>query len=179
MFPISKVKNFFLRAAIGFVIGMIFGYVVSEVTYNMTPNKQDASRQPQTIQLVIPYGTADQVAEGIGNRSLPTNMDLVQGDVLIVKNEDKVAHQVGPLFIPPSTSSALSLDNVNDLSYACSFVPTKKLGINVKSRVDSGLRFEGVLMIGLPTGMMLAVYSYMFEFGKKKENKALDRQAVK
>lgn len=169
MIPKSKVANFFLRSAIGVAIGMIFGFILSEATYYATPNKQDATRQPQTISLVIPYGTADQVKEGIGNRSLPSTLNLVAGDVLMVKNEDKVAHQMGPLFIPPNTSSALKLDNANDYSYECSFLPTKTLGLNVQSRVDSGLRLEGVMAIALPTGMMLAVYSYLFDFGKKKK----------
>lgn len=179
MIPKSKVKSFLLRSAIGILIGMIFGFIISEVTYNLTPNKQDATRPPQTFNLVIPYGTADQVKEGIGNNSLPTRMDLVAGDVLMVKNEDKVAHQMGPLFIPPGTSSALKLDNASDYSYECSFNPTKKLGLNVQPRLDNGMRLEGIMTIGLPTGMMLALYSYLIDFGKKKEDKGLNHEGAK
>jgi hypothetical protein len=169
MFLKSKIADFFLRVAVGMLIGVFFGWLLSEVSYAFTPYKEDAQRAPQTITLVIPYGTADQVSQGVYNPSLPDNMNFVEGDVLVVKNEDKVSHQLGPLFVPPSTSSALSLDNANDYSYTCSFEPNKYIGLTVLTRATSGVRFEGVLAIGLPTGMMLAVYSYMLPGRKKKE----------
>ena len=127
----SKVADFFLRMGIGIAIGLLFGWVVSEVTYNMIPNKQDATREPEQIELIIPYGTADQVEEGIGNRDLPPSLNLVQGDILIVRNEDQVSHQMGPLFIPANTSSVLELENASTYDYECSFVPTKNFCLTV------------------------------------------------
>lgn len=167
----SRVADFLLRVAVGMLIGALFGFLVSEVTYRATPNKQDSGRSPQQFTLVIPYGTAAQIKEGVGNRSLPTNMDLVQGDILIVRNEDVVAHQLGPLFVPPKTASVLSLEKADDYSYACTFNPTKTFGLNVKSSLDAGQRVLGSLTIGLPTGMMLAIYSYMIDFDKWRKKK--------
>jgi hypothetical protein len=169
MFPKSKIVDFFLRVGVGLLLGFLFGWLLSEATYAFTPDKEDAQRSPQTITLVIPYGTADQVSQGVYNPSIPSDIKFVQGDVLVVKNEDKVAHQLGPLFVPPNTSSALSLDTVNDYSYTCSFAPRKIIGLTVLNRVTPGIRFEAILAIALPTGMMLAVYSYMLPGRKKKE----------
>jgi hypothetical protein len=167
MFLNSKIADFFLRAGVGILLGLVFGWLLSEASYAFTPDKESVQRSPQQINLIIPYGTAEQVSQGVYNPSLPGGMTFVQGDVLVVKNEDKVSHQLGPLFVPPSTSSALSLDTANDYSYACSFEPNKNIGLTVLPRVTSGIRFEAILAIGLPTGMMLAVYSYMLP-GKKK-----------
>lgn len=168
MFLKSKIADFFFRVGIGLLLGVFFGWLLSEASYAFTPDKESAQRPPQTIKLVIPYGTANQVSQGVYNPSLPGSMTFVQGDTLVVKNEDKVSHQLGPLFIPPNTSSALSLDNANDYSYTCSFEPTKYIGLTVLPRVTSGTRFEAILAIALPTGMMLAVYSYMLP-GKKRQ----------
>jgi len=169
MFLNSKIGDFFLRVAVGILLGCLFGWLISEASYALTPDKESAQRPPRTINLVIPYGTADQVNEGVNNPSLSANLTFVQGDVLVVKNEDKVAHRLGPLFIPAQTSSALSLDTANQFSYACTFEPDKYIGLTVLPRVTSGTRLQAILAIALPTGMMLAVYSYMLPGRKKKE----------
>src|SRR5512143_1676747 len=113
MYLKSKYADFALRVAVGLLVGVIFGWLISEVSYVLTPDKGDAQRDPQRIDLVIPYGTADQVSQGVYNPSLPGSMTFVQGDILVVKNEDKAAHQLGPLFVPPNTSSVLTLDTAN------------------------------------------------------------------
>lgn len=167
MFLKSRYADFFLRVAVGLLVGCLFGWLISDVTYAMTPDKQDAERPAQTIQLVIPYGTADQLNQGADNPQIPADMTFVQGDTLIVKNEDKVPHQLGPLWIAPSTSSAMLLDTVSQYSYSCSFQPRKVFGIDVRPQVTGGMRFQGILAIGLPSGLMLAVYSYMLPGLKK------------
>ncbi len=167
MFLKSRFADFFLRVSIGVAVGMLFGWLLSEVSYTFTPDKEAAQREPQRINLVIPYGTAKQVEQGVYNASLPVSLTFVEGDILVVKNEDNVAHQMGPLFVPAGTSSVLTLDTANSYSYNCSFKPDKTIGLTVLPRVTSGTRFMGMLAIGLPTGMMLAVYSYLLP-GKKK-----------
>lgn len=169
MFTNSKIADFFLRMAGGIAIGVLFGWLLSAATYSLSPIKENAQRQPQRFDLVIPYGTAAQVKEGAYNPSLPETMSFVQGDILVVKNEDTVAHQLGPLFIPPSTSSVLNLDTANQYQYECSFVPSKTIGLTVQPRVTTDTRFQAILAIGLPSGMMLGVYSYLYTGKKKKD----------
>jgi hypothetical protein len=164
----SKIADFFFRMGAGLLIAILFGWAISAISYAMMPDKDSAQRDPHEVQLVIPYGTAEQVKQGAYNPSLPGSLTFVEGDVLIVKNEDKVAHQLGPMFIPPSTSSALSFDTANDYSYTCSFTPGNNIGVVVAPRVTSGLQLQAILAIALPTGAMLGLYSYMLT-GKKKE----------
>jgi hypothetical protein len=167
MYLQNKLADFSLRVVVGLVIGLLFGFLLSEASYFFTPGKQSADRQPQEVTLVIPYGTAKQVEAGVYNRSLPSDMVFVQGDILIVKNEDDVPHQLGPLWVPANTSSALKLETVNEYSYECTFQPTKFMGLDVRPSVTASTRLEAILAIGLPTGMMLALYSYMLP-GRKK-----------
>ena len=161
MFVQNKLADFFLRAAAGIAIGLLFGWLLSEASYFFTPNKQAGAREPQQVELIIPYGTAKQVEAGVYNRSIPTDLSFVEGDILIVRNEDEVPHQLGPLWVPANTSSALKLDKANEYSYDCTFQPTQFLGLDVRPIITAGTRLEGTLAIGLPTGMMLALYSYL------------------
>lgn len=167
MFLKSRLPDFFLRSAIGILIGMLFGWLLNEASYAYTPDKASAAREPQRINLVIPYGTSAQVEQGVYSASFPTSITFVEGDILVVKNEDTVSHQLGPLFVPPKTSGVLALDTANTYSYACTFKPDKYIGLTVLPRVTAGTRLMGMLAIGLPTGMMLAVYSYLLP-GRKK-----------
>ena len=99
------------------------------------PDITPGDRAPQRIELVIPAGTADQIASGQAVPSIPTDMVFVVGDTLVVKNEDTASHQLGPIWVPPGTSASLNLDTANRYSYACSFQPSRYLGLDVRSRV--------------------------------------------
>ena len=168
MFSKNKLVDFFARTAIGVLIGLFFGVLISEGTFAFLNNKESVARDPQRVELIIPYGTAAQVAEGVYNRSLPSDMVLVEGDVLVVKNEDVVDHQLGPIWVPAGTSGVLELSTANKYAYQCSFQPTKIQGIEVRQRINSRTRVEGILAVALPTGMMLAVYSYLLPSRKKE-----------
>ena len=167
IFSRNKFTDFFARAAIGLLVGIVFALLLNEGTYAFLPNKESVNRETQRVDLVIPFGTAQQVSAGVYNRSLPSDLVLVEGDILVVKNEDVVDHQLGPIWVPAGTSGVLELNTANKYAYECSFQPTKFQGIDVRQRVDNATRFEGVLAIALPTGMMLAVYSYLIP-GRKK-----------
>ena len=166
MFSRSATLDFVLRSLVSIALGLVLAVIVSEGSFLLMPDKQSASRAPHEMVIVIPYGTSEQVKQGVYNRSLEDDMSFVEGDVLIVKNEDIVTHQLGPILVPPQTSGVLELNIANDYSYDCSFQPTSKMGITVLPRVDTSSRVQGILAIALPTGMMLAVYSYMIPVDK-------------
>lgn len=167
LFSTNKFTDFFARAALGITLGVLFAFLISEGSFAFLQNKESVSRDPQRVDLVIPYGTAEQVEAGVYNRSLPSDLVLIEGDILVVKNEDVVDHQLGPIWVPAGTSGVLELNTANKYSYECTFQPTRFQGIDVRKRVANATRFEGILAIALPTGMMLAVYSYLIP-GRKK-----------
>lgn len=161
MFFESKLADFFARIGIGILLGMLIGYAISEVGYLYLPDKQGADRAPQQVTYTIPNGTAQKIAAGSASSVIPEGTQFVAGDVLVVKNEDVVAHQLGPLFIPPGTTSSLALDTANTYSYTCSFQTSKYVGLEVLPRVTFQTRMDGLMAVGLPSGLMLSVYSYL------------------
>jgi hypothetical protein len=139
------------------VLGIVIAIGINEFTFFFL--KSDAGRGPQRIELLIPAGTSDRIAKGEPNPSIPENMTFVAGDTLVIKNEDITNHRLGPLFIPSGTSASLTLSDANSYSYSCSFQVSQVIGLNVQEPVTSATRLYGILLAGLPLGLMLAVYS--------------------
>lgn len=155
------------RILISMLIGLLLGVVISEVPFIFL---QETARPPQEITLVIPNGTAELVEQGEQPPTIPENMSFVVGDTLIVKNEDVLDHKLGPLWIPANSSAQLSLDQEESFAYECSFQPGKYLGLEVNQPLTTATRIYGMLYVGLPLGIMLALYSLVLP--TKKENVA-------
>jgi hypothetical protein len=156
------------RILYSLLIGLLLGVVISEVPFIFL---RETARAPKEITLLIPQGTAEQVARGEQPPTIPENMAFVVGDTLIVKNEDAVDHKLGPLWIPANSSAQLSLDEEESLAYECSFQPGKYLGLDVNEPVTIGTRIYGIIYAGLPVGVLIALYSVVMP-SKKKENVA-------
>jgi len=161
-------KEVFKRIGLSLALGLLFAWILAEATFAILRNSTD--RAPQRIELVIPAGTADQIASGQAVPSIPTGMVFVVGDTLVVKNEDTASHQLGPIWVPAGTSASLSLDTANQYSYECSFEPNRYIGLDVRSRVTLATRIVAILFAGIPTGAILAVYSFV-AFPIKKANR--------
>ena len=144
-----------LRMLLFLAIGVVAAAIISEVSFRLQGDA--TSRDPQTIQLVIPRGTSARVAQG--QSVLPAGQVFVAGDTLQVKNEDTVTQTLGPLVIPPGSSASMKLDQVGNLSYTCSFQPSKYYGIEVQQAVTFGMRLQASLLAGIPLGVLLGVYS--------------------
>ena len=147
------------RFLICIVLGIVVAIVINEFTFFFL--KSESGRAPTHIELVITAGTADRIAKGEPNPSIPSNMVFVAGDTLVVKNLDVVDHHLGPLFIPSGTSASLTLSDANSYTYTCSFQPSQVFGLDVQEPVTSATRLYGILFAGLPLGMMLGIYSFV------------------
>src|SRR5258707_4623539 len=144
------------RVLLFMAIGLVFGTLLAEVPFVIL---EHTTRAPQRIVLTIPAGSADLVARGEQPPSIPQNMTFVVGDTLVVKNEDSVQHQLGPLFVPPGSSASLRLDQQQNFAFQCSFVPTKYFGLKVTEPLTAATRLYGILFGGIPMGILLAIYS--------------------
>ena len=145
------------RIGISLVLGLLLAWALSEASFLILKDKSEHA--PQRVELVIPAGTADKVAKGQTVPSIPADMVFVVGDTLVVKNEDSTAHQLGPVWVPLGSSASLTLDQANRFSYQCTFQPNKYLGLDVRSRVTWTTRITAILLAGLPTSAMIAIYS--------------------
>jgi hypothetical protein len=159
-------KDLIYRILLFMLIGVVAAGVISEVTFRL--QGETISRDPQTISLVIPAGTADKVSQG--QSVLSAGQIFMAGDTLVVTNEDSVTQTLGPLVIPPDSSASMKLDQVGDFSYTCSFQPTKYYGITVQEGLSIGMRIEAALLAGLPLGMLLGIYSLMIKPLKPQVN---------
>lgn len=145
-----------LRLAVTFLISMVFGFAVSEITYRL--GRSDAERIPAVLTIVVPAGTAEQISQGQPGLELP-EMKFVEGDQIVVVNQDQVSHQLGPMWVPPGASSSLTLDRPSQYNLSCSFQASEEVGIEVQPRAKASDRVVGALAIGLPTWGLLALYA--------------------
>jgi hypothetical protein len=148
-------KDIILRMLFFLGFGVLAAAIISEVAYRLQGDT--GLRDPQTIILVIPPGTAEKVAQG--QSVIPAGQIFVVGDILQVKNEDSITQTLGPLVIPSGSSAKMKLDQAGSLSYTCSFQPTKYYGIEVQQSLTLWMRLEASLLAGLPLGLLLGVYS--------------------
>lgn len=156
------------RIVYSMLVGLLLGAVISEVPFLFL---QENARPPEEITLVIPQGTAEQVARGEQPPTIPENMVFVVGDTLIVRNEDSVDHKLGPLWIPRNSSAQLSLDEKESFAYECSFQPDRYFGLDVQEALTLGTRIYGIVYAGLPLGVLIALYTLVMP-ARKKENAA-------
>jgi len=154
------------RVLIFLVIGLIFGALLSEIAFMVMPGMD--TRPPQQIVLVIPSGTAQRVAQGQQSPSIPQNMSFVVGDTLVVKNEDSVEHQLGPLWIPAGSSASMALNTSQKYAFQCSFVPTKVFGLEVNESLTLGTRLWGIFIGGVPVAIIVVLYSLLIWPPKKE-----------
>jgi hypothetical protein len=157
-----------VRIALSLLLGLVMGALVSEGSYQL--NKNPAARdQANRVLLEIPAGTAERLAKGEAVADIPTNMTFVVGDILVVKNDDTVSHQLGPVWVPPQSSGVLQIDVADEYSYVCSFEKSQYFGLTVLPQLTLASRIQGAMTIGLPTAMILGLYSILvWPLNKKK-----------
>jgi hypothetical protein len=161
-------RNFVIkRILVSIVLGLLIGVAVSEVPFLFL---RETARPPREIVLTIPAGTSDQIARGEQPPSIPENMTFVVGDTLVVKNEDRVDHKLGPLWIPANSSAQLSLDQEENLAFECSFQPGKYFGLDVRQPLTPRTRLYGIFYVAIP--MMILIVLYSLVLAPKKNDHA-------
>ncbi len=154
------------RIIFSLIIGFVLGALINEVTFL---SLRETARAPQVIELIIPAGTAESIARGETPPSIPNSMVFVVGDTLLVRNNDIVDHELGPLWIPAGTSASLPLNAVQSFAYGCSFQPDNYFGLDVREPLTLSTRLYGILFSGLPLGVLIALYTLVMP-AKKKNN---------
>jgi hypothetical protein len=122
--------------------------------------REDTSRDPKTITLLIPVGTNDKINAGKDADIFPDEMVFVIGDTLIINNQDFVDHRLGPLWIPAKSTASLQLNDPEEYSYTCSFKSSKYMGFTVRQPVTIESRIMALGYGVPPTLMFLLVYSF-------------------
>lgn len=158
-----------VRIGLSIVVGLIFGWLVSETSFQLSPDLNQL--EPDRIEVVIPAGTSAKLEAG-QPVSVPQSVTFVIGDILVVKNEDSVSHQLGPVWVPARSSGVLQVGSGDkSFTYQCSFTASRSFGLDIQPAINTWVRLQGILAIGLPTGVILALYTLAVPY--KKED-ALD-----
>jgi hypothetical protein len=63
--------------------------------------QDDGTREPDTIEIVVPAGTQDRLSAGESVVLMPARIELRVGDQLVIRNDDDVSHLVGPYQVDP------------------------------------------------------------------------------
>jgi hypothetical protein len=166
---------FVKRMALCGLIALVFVGLISEGAFLIQKDADD--RQPQTVELVIPPGTADRIAAGEAVSSLPEEITFVLGDTLLVRNQDDVDHQIGPVWVPPGRSASLEMEKPDRYAYACSFQPSRYLGLDVREPTTISTRLTALGLAVPPTTMFLFFYSLLL-FPLNKEGEEGDPQGI-
>lgn len=160
------VKIMVRRITISLLVGLLIGVALNEITFLFL---RETARAPKVIEIVIPEGTAAQVARGETPPTIPDSMTFVVGDTVLVKNNDTADHELGPLWIPAGTSANLLLDDAESYAYSCSFQPGQYFGLDVHEALTTWTRLYGILFSGIPLGVLIALYALVIP-AKKKED---------
>ena len=155
----TDITPYLERLLVTVLISLVIVGLFNEGAYLLQKEKTD--RPPKTVQLVIPAGTAERVAAGESTPSIPEKMVFVTGDVLEVKNEDKSAHQLGPVWVPAGTTGRLELGEPNKYSYSCSFSPSRFLGLDVRQPTTLGTRLAGMALAAPPMAAFFFIYGLL------------------
>ncbi|MCL4529309.1 MAG: hypothetical protein M1282_07840 [Chloroflexi bacterium] len=155
------------RILIASLLGLLFGIVVSEISFLWL---RQYDRSPQRIELTIPAGTASRIAQGESPPGIPADMGFVLGDTLVVINQDIVAHQLGPLWIPSASTASLRLDQEGNLAFQCSFELTHYFGLDVRASLDTSTRIVGILEAAIPMFFLILLYGLLVCPLKKQTN---------
>ncbi len=153
-----------VRISLAILVGLVFGFLVSEISYQLSPDLNQL--EPDRVEVVIPAGTAAKLAAG-QPVTVPEEINFVIGDILVVKNEDTVSHQLGPVWVPAGSSGVLQVGGDQPVTYQCSFTTSRSFGLDVQPALDLWVRLQGMLSIGLPTGVMLALYTLAVPYKKE------------
>lgn len=107
------------------------------------------------VELTIPPGTYERIRSGAALSPIPSTLELVQGDTLIVRNRDAVQHQIGPFAVPPRGMASIPLSRASSQSFLCSFHPAGVIGLDVRARSNPWALLWPTLLLGVPFGIVL------------------------
>jgi len=121
-------------------------------------------RAPEAVELLIPAGTAEAIERGAAVSAVPANLRFVQGDTLVLRNQDSVPHNVGSFSVGPGTTLRMPLDKATSSSLFCSFHPAGSIGLDVRPHTSPLMVLWPTLMIGIPLGLVSTV---VFEIARR------------
>jgi mono/diheme cytochrome c family protein len=79
---------------------------------------------PQDVEIDIPRGTAEQIAQGADISVIPELITLREGDSIVLINRDIEGHRVGGLYASANSTVTARFSEAGSYSYLCSVHPS-------------------------------------------------------
>ncbi len=134
------------------VLGFTLGTLLTVVAW--TSFGVDQVAPPKDVSLVIPRGTADDIAAG-RPASLPSEVRLVSGDRLVLDNQDIVVHTLGGWQVNPGQALTIVAEAAAVNVFACTIHPSGSLGLIVTPRPGLIDAILVVFMVSIPISLVL------------------------
>lgn len=168
----NPLRPYLLRLGLILALSIAFVAIFNEAVFLLQKDQHD--RSPQTIELVIPAGTAARVEAGEDDPAIPEEMVFVMGDTLLVRNEDSASHQLGPVWVPAGATASLAMGEAAKLAYSCSFSTSRYLNLDVRQPTTLGTRLTALILAAPTMTALLFLYSLLVfpVDGKKPKNEA-------
>ncbi len=115
------------------VIGAFLAAAVLAVGIPLGIARTVGTPEGDVHEIVIPDGTAARLAAGDDVAIIPPELRLRARDRLVVFNEDRVAHRIGPVSVEPGTRVEQRVSSAMDSSAYCSLHPSGTIEISVSS----------------------------------------------
>lgn len=151
---------FSARVLLGSLVsGFVMGTILVAVAW--TAFGAELVSPPRDVQLTIPRGTAALIAAG-QSTAIPSQIQLVQGDRLILVNDDVVTQTFGGWSIKPGASITILADSPIASVFTCSIHKSGSVGLIVTPR--PGL-VDGILitlLVSVPIGLVLFAGATVF-----------------
>lgn len=155
----AAVRPYLIRFLVVAAASLVFVVAFNEISY--LTQREAYDRAPETVELVIPAGTAERVERGEAVPAIPQEMVFVLGDVLEVNNQDDVPHQLGPIWVPPGATGKLVMERSEKLAYQCSFATSRYLGLDIRQPITLGTRLTALGISFPTTAILIFLYSVL------------------
>lgn len=110
---------------------------------------------PRDVQLVIPSGTAAEIAKG-GPTVIPSEIRLTEGDRLVIANQDVVDHTIGGWQVAAGMTLTILADVPATSIFACTIHPSGNLGLIIQARPGLAEAIFVTFLVSIPIGLVLA-----------------------
>ncbi len=146
-------ENVSLKVIAGsLVLAFVLGTLLVAVAW--TSFGVDQVAPPKDVSLVIPRGTADDIAAGRPAK-LPGEIRLVSGDRLVLENRDAVVHTLGGWQVSPGQILTIVAEAAAANVFACTIHPSGSLGLIVTPRPGLIDAILVIIMVSIPIALVL------------------------
>jgi hypothetical protein len=139
--------------AASLVLGFVIGALLTAVAW--TAFGAEPVGPPRDVQLVIPAGTAEQINAG-GPTVIPSQIRLIEGDRLVLVNQDVVDHTIGGWQVASGMTLTILADVPATSIFTCTIHPSGNLGLVVSARPGLAEAIVLTILVSVPIGLVLA-----------------------